>query len=163
MEDKVLYKQVFEKLELKKESMDPSDFKFYNIAHFPLLAKFTEEHSKNCTTCRENINLLNEIVDSLPEVLSENATTRKKFEQQKTIIESHLKKVHHMRFPGFYSSLGSLIGVFIGFLISFILNYAVGGPLFNDIMLIGLAVGLVGGITIGRMKDKNIFVRNLQL
>lgn len=163
MEGKAFYQIVYDRLEQKKESIDSSDFKFYNISHFPLLAKFTEEHSAKCDTCKQNIKLLAEIVDSLPEVLSSNLTTRKIFEQQKTSIESHLKKVHQMRFPGFYSSLGSLIGVFIGFLISLILNYTIGGTLFNDIMLIGLAVGLLGGITIGRMKDKNIFERNLQL
>jgi hypothetical protein len=155
--------QIFNVLEKKKESIEPGDFKFYNIAHFPLLAKYTEIHAKKCKECSDNTILLNEIVDSLPEALSTNASDRKLFETKKTIIENHLKKAHNMRFPGLYTSLLSLIGILIGFLISLALNYIFRNPLLNDLTLIGLAVGLVGGVFVGRLFDKNIFLKNLQL
>ncbi len=155
--------QIFNILEKKKESLEPGDFKFYNIAHFPLLAKYTEIHAKKCKECSDNTILLNEIVDSLPEALNTNASDRKLFETKKTKIENHLKKAHNMRFPGLYTSLLSLIGILIGFLISLALNYIFRNPLLNDLTLISLAVGLVGGVFVGRLFDKNIFLKNLQL
>lgn len=155
--------EIYNLLEEKKESLEPGDFKFYNIAHFPLLAKYTEYYAKECKECSDNVKLLSEVVDSLPEALNANASDRKSFEVKKTIIEDHLKKVHKMRFPGFYTSLGTLIGISITFLISLIINYSLHNPLLNDITLIGLTVGMIGGIFTGRLIDKNIFSKNLQL
>lgn len=155
--------RVFNALDKKKDLIEPADFRFYNIAHFPLLAKFTEEYSDECNECKKNIQLLDELIDSLPEALNSDITGRKAFEDSKTKIENHLKKVHHMRFPGFYTSLLSFIGVFVTFLISLLINVLLSQPIFNDITIIGLAVGLVGGLLIGRAIDKNIFTRNLQL
>lgn len=155
--------QIFNVLEKKKESLEPGDFKFYNIAHFPLLAKYTEIHAKKCKECSDNTTLLNEIVDSLPEALNNNASDRKSFETKKTKIENHLKRAHNMRFPGFYISLISLIGISIGFLISLIFNYTFQNPLLNNLTLMGLAVGLVGGVFVGKLFDKKIFLKNLQL
>lgn len=155
--------EIYEKLERAKENLDPRDFRFYNIAHFPLLAKFTEEHAAKCEQCSENINLINNIVNSLPDSLNAAPVDRSEFERRKTNVENHLKKIHHMRFPGYYTALFTLIGILGSFILSLFINLLIGGDILSDLTIITLTFGLIAGISVGKLRDKSIFAKNLQL
>lgn len=157
------YKNIYYKLEKVKGEIGPSDFNFYNLAHFPLLAKYSEKNALSCKECSKNMKELEKITDALPGSLTNNAIERKTFETQKSIIEEHLKKKHKMRFPGFYLSLCTFMGLIVAFVINIFVNTVLNNQLLNDLTLILLSCGLLIGIYIGRQLDKKIFIKNLQL
>jgi tetrahydromethanopterin S-methyltransferase subunit G len=162
MDKQAIFKQYYLQLENVKEDIGPADFRFYNLAHLPLIIKNTLEKSENCEECKVNITTIDKIIISLPEALQSHEE-RKKFELNKTKIEQHLKKIHKMRFPGYYASLGSLIGILLGIFIGIIFSSIRNLPLLNDFILITLALGLIIGRGVGLLLDRNIFNKNLQL
>ena len=163
MEKQERFDSFVQRLEEIKDEIGPSDFQFYNIAHFPIIYKNLLEHQDLCSTCCEKLASFEKIAGELPGNISGNPLERKKFESEKTQIEEHLKKSHNMHFPGYYTSLGSLLGIVIGGISVFMLNFFVFGEMFNRLTLIGFAAGIIVGRLIGALIDRNIFRRNLQL
>ena len=163
METKIWLEQLVIKLEAKIKDMKPSEFRFYNIAHFPIIAKKTFEYSNDCIICKKNISTIEKLVESLPESLSQNVNTRKKFEAEKNILEKHLQKKHKCNFPGYYAALGSLIGFILGLIFAATYAYFTENPAFNKLSIISLAVFLLIARGIGILIDRNIFKNEMQL
>ncbi len=151
----------YQSLEQKKDKVHPSDFRLYNIARLPILANKTFQNSSACAECRANLQLLEKLVDELPDCLNQKHS-RKKFETNKNRIESHLKKTHKLRFSTYYSSfftlLGSITGGLSGFILSLILKRNT-----SDIVLIFIAIGMITGYIIGKSKDNRKNRQNLQM
>jgi hypothetical protein len=145
-----------------KEEISPSDFRFYNIAHLPLLIKNTLDKSISCPTCRKNIEIVDELIELVPLEKSVSAD-RKKFEHKKNMVENHLKKNHNMKLPGYYTSLGSFLGIILSGIAGVAISMANHLPALNDIIVIALGLGILIGRGIGYIIDKNIFHKNLQL
>lgn len=162
MKDSKDFAFYYARLEKIKEDMNPSDFRFYNIAHLPLLFKNTLEKSNSCRICNSNMNDFEEIISLIP-LESSPVDKRKLFESKKNNLEKHLKKKHHMKLPGYYTSLGSLLGILISAIAGIIICLANNLTLINDIIIIALALGLIVGRGLGLILDKNIFHKNLQL
>lgn len=162
MDKEAMFQQFYDQLENIKDDVGSADFRFYNLSHLPLLIKNTLEKSDICNECKANISIVEEIVTSLPDALS-NQAERKNFEFRKNKIEYHLKKMHKMRFPGYFASLGSLIGILSGILTGIIFTLNKNLSLLNDFMFIALASGLLIGRGIGLLLDRKIFNNNLQL
>jgi hypothetical protein len=162
MEKHTVFEQYLSRLENIKEDMGPSDFRFYNIAHLPLLLKHTLDKSESCGICKTNIDNIEEIIRLIP-TESTSVENRKLFESKKNKIEKHLKKEHKMKLPGYYASLGSLLGILISAIVGIIITLSKNLSLFNDIIIIVLALGLILGRGLGLLLDKNIFRKNLQL
>ncbi len=162
MDKKELFDAYVLKLENVKDDLHPSDFRFYNISHLPLIIKNTIENSETCQLCNENINPLDELVNSMPNCF-ENSSDRKKFEQNKHKIEKHLKKGHGMKLPGYYTALFSFIGIITAIIAAIFIHLLKEIPLFNEVILITLALGILIGRGIGSLLDRNIFSKNLQL
>ncbi|MBN1118540.1 MAG: hypothetical protein JXA77_15120 [Bacteroidales bacterium] len=146
-----------------KDDISPSDFLFYNMGHFPLIYKNLLARQDSCTTCKEKLICFEKLVNGLPGNIAGNPGERKKFEAEKTLIEEHLKRNHNMHFPGYYTSLGSLLGIVLAGIAITIINVLMSEELFNRLTLIGFTVGIVVGRLVGVLLDKNIFKRNLQL
>lgn len=145
-----------------KEEISPSDFRFYNIAHLPLLIKNTLDKSISCPACQKNIEILDELIELVPHENTASAD-RKNFERKKNLVENHLKKNHNMKLPGYYASLGSFLGIILSGILGVAISLANHLSVFNDIIIIALGLGLIIGRGIGYMIDKNIFHKNLQL
>ena len=152
-----------EKLKTKVERINPGDFRFYNIAHIPLIAQKSAENMGTCNACRENLNKIEQLIDSLPEILSDDIQHRKLFESNKHQIEHHLKKVHGCHFPGYYAAFGSFAGIILGIVASALLYFFNQTPFFNKLNLTALAVFLIGGRGIGILIDRKVFRNNMQL
>lgn len=162
MEKHIVFGQYLTRLENIKEEMSPSDFRFYNIAHLPLLLKNTLENSESCSICKTNIDNFEELIRLIPRQAN-SAKNRKLFEVKKNSIEEHLKKNHKMKLPGYYTSLGSFFGILISAIAGTIITLLKNLSPLNDIIIITLAAGLIIGRGLGLLLDKNIFRKNLQL
>ncbi len=156
------FKYYHAQLEEIKKKMSPSDFRFYNIAHLPILIKNTLEKSESCNTCKANLDNINEIIELIP-LESSPSDKRKLFESKKDNLEHHLKTKHKMKLPGYYTSLGSLFGILISGMLGTIITLVKKTGQLNDIIIIALALGLIIGRGLGVLLDKNIFRKNLQL
>jgi hypothetical protein len=156
-------KKIIENLETKIPEINPGDFRFYNLAHIPLIAKKTIDNHKICPICDSNIHIIAEIVDLLPDVLAQDAKNRKLFEIKKNKIEKHLKKKHRCQFPGYYTALGSLVGLVIGIFISIFIAILYKLPMLNKLSTTVLAILLITGRFVGIFLDKKVFHKNLQL
>jgi len=161
MDNQIWLANFFQSLEQKKDKMHPSDFRFYNIARLPILAKKTLKYYDTCPTCKLNIKLIKELVDELPECLDQK-NTRKKFETNKDNIVSHMINVHKLRFATYYTSLFTLIGSGAGGLLWLILTFLMNNKLAN-ISLIFVVIGMISGHLIGKIKDKRVYKENQQL
>jgi F0F1-type ATP synthase assembly protein I len=150
-------------LESKIQEIDPSDFRFYNIAHIPIIAKQTDAFSSTCEKCAENRAIIDNLLDHLQDSLSDDADKRKTFDINKSSIEAHLKKEHNCHFPGYYTALWSLIGLIGGFLTAASISYFTNQSIFNKLSLMALAVFLMLGRGIGVLTDRKVFRNNLQL
>lgn len=155
--------QITEKLENKLSEISPTDFRFYNISHFPIIAKRTAKESDKCSICASNTNEIEHLIDALPHILTQNASDRRNFDQKKNKIEKHLRKKHHYHFPGYYAALGSLIGLFTGIALGVFLRLFTEGDALNKLSILFLGVTLLTGWFIGTHTDKKLFRKNLQL
>ena len=150
-------------LEAKTKDINPGEFRFYNIAHFPIIAQKTIEYSSNCSICKNNLNTIEHLVRSLPESLSQDAKIRKQFEANKNNLEKHLQKKHKCHFPGYYAALGSLVGLILGIIFAVAYWYFTDTPAFNKLSLIALAMFLLLARGAGILADRNIFKGKMQL
>ncbi len=161
MDNQIWLTNFYQSLEQKKDKMHPSDFRFYNIARLPILANKTLKYSDSCPTCKLNIQLLEELVDELPECLNQK-DTRRKFEINKDKIVSHMVNIHKLRFAAYYTSLFTLMGSIAGGFFWFILTFLMNNKLAN-ISLIFVVIGMISGYLIGKMKDKRKYRQNQQI
>jgi hypothetical protein len=127
----------------------------------PILANKTLKYSEVCSECKLNIPLLEKLADELPECLNEK-DSRKKFENNKDKIVSHLEKVHNLRFAAYYTSLFALIGAITGGFMWLFLTFVIISKSI-DILLIIVVVGMISGYFIGKMKDKRKYRQNQQI
>lgn len=163
MNNKKWEELVIEKLEAKISEISPTDFRFYNISHFPIIAKRTVQESSKCSICTSNTEEIDRLIDALPQILTQNASDRRKFEQKKNEIEKHLRKKHHYHFPGYYAALGSLIGLFTGVVPGIFLRIFAANDTLNKLSILILGLTLLAGWFIGTHIDKKLFRKNLQL
>lgn len=161
MDRKKWLAEFHESLEQKKDKLHPSDFRFYNIARLPILAGKTVEYSQSCKTCRSNIILLEELVNELPEILTEK-DTRDSFETKKEKVEFHLKNAHKLRYAAYYSSLFTLFGGLAGGVLGFAISLIMKGNTSN-LLLIFTTIGLLLGYFGGNIKDKEKYRSKQQL
>jgi len=161
MEKQTWLANIYQSLDNKKGRFHPSDFRFYNIAHLPLIANKTAKHSENCLICKENIGLLEKLVDELPESLNDKDSKRK-FEMNKDKIVSHLKKEHKLRFANYFASLYTLVGTLTGVLLWFILTKLFPGKT-SDTLFIFIVIGMILGYLTGKIKDKRKYRQNQQI
>jgi len=157
------YNDILEKLESVKENIEPTDFRFYNIKHLPLIAKYTLDYSKSCPKCTDNISIINEIVVFLEDFSGKSNSKRRIFERKKNKIEDHLKKNHHLRFPGYYTSLGTFLGLLAAIFLSAILSFILHIAPFNNLLLISIAFGVIIGRIVGNILDRNIYINKKQM
>lgn len=150
----------YQALDKKKKKLHPSDFRLYNIARMPILANKTLEYSSNCTICKFNIQLLEELVNTLPDCLN-HKESRKIFELNKDNIVSHLEKVHMLKLASYYSSLFTFLGLITGGITGLILMLSVMNS--GNTILIFMAIGMISGFLIGRIKDKRRYRQKKQL
>jgi hypothetical protein len=150
-------------LETKVDKINQSDFRFYNLAHFPILARRSEEFGAQCNTCKSNKKILSALIDALPAVLENDIKERREFEKHKNAVEKHLRKAHGCHFPGYYAAIGSLLGLILGLICAATIYIFTENNVYNKLALIALAVFLVGGRSMGIYIDRKIFKRNLQL
>lgn len=163
MVDTSKYHLMIEHLEKVKSVISPSDFRFYNISHMPLVIKKTIFFSDECKVCKENIKKLEKLILSLPHSLTNNIEERKRFESEKNSVESHLKSLHKQRFPGYYAATGSLLGIILGIIPPVVYSIIVDTQIFNRLLLVGFAMGLIIGRVLGVLTDRKIYVKNSQL
>lgn len=156
-------KNVVAELEAKVPEMSPADFRFYNISHLPLIAMRTLENTPRCSVCADNVKQIDKMVASLPDVLTQNASERKAFEQKKSQIEKHLRKKHNYHFPGYFAALGSLLGLAIGIIAAALVVIFGEVPVFNKLSILLLGVFLLTGWFLGNYSDQKVFKRKLQL
>ena len=161
MDNHVWLSNFCQSLEQKKYKLHPSDFRFYNIARLPILANKTMEFSSSCAVCKKNIQLLEELVDKLPESL-DHKDTREIFEFNKNKIVLHLKKIHKHRLPAYYLSLFTLIGGIAGGVLGFLLSLIMISNSEN-LILISITIGLISGFITGKIKDKRKYQQNHQI
>ncbi|MGD2034518.1 MAG: hypothetical protein PVF73_05640 [Bacteroidales bacterium] len=160
MDEKVRINNFYQLLDQKKDRFHPSDFRFYNIARLPVLAKKTIEYSGRCPVCRKNIRLLEDMAEQLPESLSKK-NTRKQFEKNRDHIEAHLKREHKLRYANYYVSLYTLTGTLTGLLTGFLITLFITNS--GNIVLILTAFGIISGYLTGKIKDKRKYHRNQQI
>jgi len=156
------FESFFQKLDEKKDEIEPGDIRFYNIERLPILAKKTLKFSSECKDCNSNISKLDELVTMLPQCM-ESAGPRKAFEQSKNKIEKHLKTKHAHRFENYFTSLYTLLGTFLGLGIGLVVSFTVYRYLNQNSLLIFTALGLFFGRILGRRRDKMQNSSDLQL
>ena len=148
-------------LESGIDKIPKSDFRFYSIGRLPLVAMKTKEFSETCGECRKNLSVLEEFAGNLPEILNDQAR-RVSFGESRDAIESHLRKVHHVRPAHYYLALYTLIGAVIGAVLGLITGLLSGTERLPDLVLIFFAVGLILGQLIGKRTDRKRYRQKLQ-
>jgi hypothetical protein len=163
MFDNNWYKEIIDRLDSIKDNIEPSDFRFYNITHLPIVIKQSLNHSSNCRVCKSNLPIIDEIVASFPQILTKNLKIRKDFDKKKNKIEQHLIKKHGLRFAGYYQSLYTLLGILTAITIALLINLINNSPAFNNLSIIAISIGLVVGRITGNVVDRKIYLKKMQL
>ncbi len=150
------------KLEKIRDQISSSDFRFYNIGRLPLIAKKTEEFSKKCNTCKSNLQALTDLAAMLPGCLLK-PDTRKKFGVEKSRIDKHLHKEHHVQYANFYYSYYSFFGILSGLIAGSSLSLVILGVINLNYLLISGILGLLSGQIIGKRLDRKKYQNKDQI
>lgn len=140
-------------LESKLTEISPGDFRFYNIARFPLLAKHSYNLSLNCDQCKSNVSVLKVLVDNLPSCLND-MQERKLFERNRDIVTKHLQKMHKIRFFSYHYSLYTFIGLLTGALIGIIIQVFYQHRIWTLLAISGASLGAIYGKRLERKNRK---------
>ena len=146
-------------LEQNKTLISHHDFKFYNIARLPLVAKKVNEYSKSCEKCEEYKNSILHLVQKIKQYLGTSIKNRKYFEQKLNEIKSHLKKNHDIHFASYFSYTYTFIGFITGLALCTAISYIVWKTFKTNIILSGtiifIVIGRIYGYFIDRKKKKS--------
>ncbi|MBN2348862.1 MAG: hypothetical protein JXJ22_08500 [Bacteroidales bacterium] len=145
---------IYDILEKNKNQISHNDFKFYNIARFPVIAKSIEQHAIGCRMCADNKNTFLELAENLPDYLNLSMESRKNFEKSLHAITDHLKKSHKVQFVSYYLSLFSAVGILSGIVLGILLSIVIKNLPDMNIILIGAGIGLITGRIWGSVKER---------
>ncbi len=152
----------YAKLEQIRDQIPASDFRFFNLAHLPLMAKKTEELSENCESCKINIRTLDHIADMLPDCLH-TPESRKTFEKEKSRIERHLHNAHNVRYANFYYAYYSFLGALAGALVGFAVSMTFLKEININFLLVPGIFGLLAGQIMGKRLDRKKYHDKYQI
>ncbi|MFC2119262.1 hypothetical protein ACFLSY_11540 [Bacteroidota bacterium] len=120
------YNKIEKIVEEQKKDLSENDQKFYHIDRFLKVSEQTEKLSDNCSFCKENKILVEELSSSISNNINSPGRDRRKFEKQFTLVLKHLRNYHAMYPIRYYVSLytfwGLVIGGSSGYLISYIIS-----------------------------------------
>jgi hypothetical protein len=151
-----------ESLEQSKHRISRSDFRFYNIAHLPLIARKSYIESKHCTQCNDNLAVLENLAQNLDTWLGADRKQRKNFEQKINNVTAHLQSVHNMRLAFYNVSFYTFLGIAGGFLAGLVLTrFTTSGH--ETVWVVALCVGLLVGRWTGYFIEKKAVNRNKQI
>ena len=161
-EIKIISEIIFNNLESQKEHFTPSDFRFYNIGHLPILAKRSETYSNECPICKNNLHALALQSEQLSKKL-QDFKKRKAFDALKRDIERHLKHEHGHRYPGHYLALYSFIGTTIGLALGYPVARILTPLDQTNTWLIITGAMLIIATIMGKQKDKKLAKADKQI
>lgn len=148
---------------ISEENIKPKDVRFYNLGGFLHIAERIDEFSHNCSECANYKNEIVDISENIDKYINTSVKTRKDFEKKREVFSTHLKKVHGLvkknTYAATYAFIGLLLGALGGYLFAkiFIMFAEQANPNFVKIsVLVGWALGIVGGRILGVLKDKKI-------
>ena len=145
-----------------EKNIKAKDVRFYNLGGFIEIAKKVELFSGNCNVCDAFKPEIEQISLSMDEVINSSVSSRRDFEKMRDEITRHLEKDHALSKRNINKAtygligmvLGALFGYFIGFVIEMIKPEYIKAA--QTSMLIGWALGLIGGRFAGSLKDKKL-------
>ncbi len=146
--------KIKENIDSQNEKIGSKDIKFFNLSILLDLARLSQKLSYNCDTCKSNKDILwNLSITSAEKINTYNG--RKEIVSDLDIVSKHLRKEHKYFVKNYhlaiFTLIGILIGAFIGFLAGFIIKQ------FQFTILVGSALGLFVGRTIGSIKEKKLY------
>lgn len=148
---------------ISADNIKPKDVRFYNLGGFLHIAERVDEFSTNCTECVNCKPEIMEVSENIDKYINTSSKTRKEFEQKREKFSLHLKKGHGLvkknTYAATYAFIGLIIGALGGYLFAkiFILFAEQANPNFLKVsLLVGWALGIVGGRILGTLKDKKI-------
>ena len=151
-----------QKLEQVRKQISPSDFRFYNLSHLPLIAKKSEEQSLHCTQCKANLQSLEELAGMLPDCF-QNPEKRKVFEKEKSRIEIHLQTSHKISYTNYHYSLYTFAGLIAGLSIGLVFSLIILNVINLNYLLISGILGVLAGQILGKTIERKKYHRNQQV
>ena len=153
---------------ISEENIKPKDVRFYNLGGFLHIAERIDDFSENCTECSSLKDEVLEVSENIDTYINTSSKTRKDFEKKREIFSNHLKKEHGLvkknTYAATYAFIGLLLGALGGYLFAkiFVSFTEQSNPNFIKIsVLVGWALGIVGGKILGILKDKKLIKAKL--
>jgi tetrahydromethanopterin S-methyltransferase subunit G len=108
---------------IEKHNIAYKDYSFFMLTRLPGIAEKLEHYSSSCEECKKFMYNLEEQVNILPKIVSDDVSFRKKFEKTIDEISKHLRKTHKLVPARFFVAVFSTFGLFVGLLIGLLLSY----------------------------------------
>lgn len=159
-----LWYQKLEKTAIEQNDLlYKNDFKFFQVDTFLKIAQKIDRFSGECTVCKESKQISEELTENLFEYLKGDLKSRKAFEKKVNAMHDHLRKVHNIYPPSYFTSFYSLLGVILGMLAGALIAYLSIPGFLKQSLLFGFVLGLITGRILGKIKDKNQYKKGLTL
>lgn len=126
-------------------------YNFMKISTLKRLIQESEQFSEECTTCKKNTALFADMVKQLP-FLNE-IVHRQPYEKKFNGIRNHFHKSHGFIAPDYHVGRYAITGLLSGMLLALGFSYITAGVLVIDVLLMGLALGIITGYFIGFRRD----------
>ncbi len=101
-------------IEENRQRVYKKDYSFYNIAFISTLASVSESEGCSCDRCRANMEHLEILSQTYPELIASGAPGKRKLEDEMDTITAHLCREHGYSRRYWYKSLYSLYGLAAG-------------------------------------------------
>lgn len=152
--------EIIEFLEQIAEEIPTSEFRFHNIKFFPSMLRQAEAHSPECKECQQLLGNLHQEHAKLKQDTNRAQLALTILIPLKDKLETHLKKRHGLKLPGYYISLYLVVAAILSALIGSVLNWVLFGEWLGGLAYFILALGLIAGRILGGRKDKKEQVQN---
>lgn len=155
-------------LVFQKEKFTGFQLRSFRPDRFLKMAARLEEFEHTCNSCKS---LKVEVDDVMISLKNEDKISESSFQLYMILfkkITNHLKTVHHLIYPRYFSSLFTLIGMVAGLLLGILIWYVIfqSNDLFLEaktgVMLSGF-IGLFTGRLIGNRRDKKVTESNKRI
>lgn len=153
--------QIGDKIERQKDFIPSSGNIFHMVNQYLRVVYTIGALSEKCEECEKMKPEIEALTDTVGSLATASLEEVQEFENATERFFEHLKREHNVKPVRYYSSLFSLIGVGAGSIMGIGI-----GLFFHEVMtslLVGWAIGLIGGRLIGSLKDKSVLRKGLQI
>ncbi|MGE0020972.1 MAG: hypothetical protein AB7S72_14965 [Draconibacterium sp.] len=149
------HEEIIAEIDIQIEKSKEKDIRFFRVEEFSRNVVRVDEFSANCDFCKNQKNIIEEVLPELQEAVEIPGQSRRKFDRLSGDIATHMRKKHGFYPPYFHLYIYLFAGISAGLLVGLMLFLLI-TPKNENFIYAGFMVGILSGYFSGNIKDRKV-------